>query len=168
MRKSLIFSFMCILLFGCEENNHLSTCRFSYFNHKKIELFNQSEINIDFNKVHKILEGKGNIAKCKIIHANSKIIDSIWYEVITIYFPKKVEKIEFADTESNLLVYSAFGGNKNKKNYCVGYAKRGEIQFVGNKISLINVKLDFIGKETRKQFCEKYFGERRVNEITIK
>lgn len=161
----LILNLCCsgIFLIGCAENNSSTTCEFEYYSHKKIKspiYLNKKSItaNFDYSDYHGIADGNGNIARCTKKHVDPKIIDKAWYEVITIYYPEIHEKLEFGDNETNLLVYSAFGGIISKKNYCHGYAKKGEIRLVSNKINFISVELDFIGKENEREFCKKEFG----------
>lgn len=163
MRLVLSLCYLATFLIGCTgRNNSSTTCEFEYYSDKKIKSVIDLTKNIDssFNYLdyHEIVNGKGNIAKCVKKHIDSKITDKIWYEVITIYYPEIHEKLEFGSNKNNLLVYSAFGGIAGKKNYCYGYAKRGEAQLVSNKINFINVELDFIGKEKEKVFCKKEFG----------
>lgn len=157
---SLIF-WSSIFLVGCAEETKLSTCEFTYFKRKNIE------INSD---IHRIIDGNGNVAKCIMKHDQPGIMDSIWYESIAVYYPKISETLKFGGDERNLLIYSAVGGTKAKKNSCHGYAKKGEMRFSDNRIISIDVELDFVGKENRRHFCKKQFGEtllHRTNKGTV-
>ncbi len=161
MRLILRLFCLSIFLVGCAEENNLPTCEFTYLKSKNIELpeyFYKKNIEIS-SDVLRIVDGNGNVAKCLKKHDKPGIMDSVWYETITIYYPEINEILKFGGNENNLLIYSAVGGTKAKKNYCYGYAKQGEMRLTDNRITSIDIELDFVGKENRRSFCKKQFGE---------
>lgn len=167
----LILGLLCLSVFftGCTSENTSSTCEFTYFNQKNLDLpENFYDENIETQSdvhrgLHRMIDGNGNVAQCVKMHSKPGIIDSVWHESISVYYPEKNETLKLGSNEKNFIIYSAVGGIKDKKNSCHGYAKKGEIHLVDDRIISMDIELEFVGNEDRRLFCKEQFGKALEN-----